>query len=258
MNMKTVEIIAVALVSPIGGYMAGIDLRLPMLASAVFLMLAGVLALFLKEPPMQRETKYSKLIRGSFKYLIQHKSLLILAMDFVLIGAFLNIVFWLWQAALLNVGFNIVYFGLVGALLSVFSLIIVIRAHVLEKHFGTRRLLQLTAFLPAIMYIVSGLTLYVPIIVGAMCIVVASFNIREPLFNHYLNQLIPSQKRATVLSVISMMFSISVILGYIVIGNLLDWSVQNTLLIIGGILLVLALFSKVTDEILAGADLHKL
>lgn len=252
LNMKSMELTAIAIVSPIGGYLAGINLRLPMLASAFFLMLGAFLALFLKEPPMRREKGYSGLIRGSFRHLFQNKPLLIMALDFVLIGAFLNLSFWLWQAAMMNAGLSLYYFGIVAAIIMVFSLIVIMRAQMLEKHFGAKRLLRLTTALPGLMYIICGLTLYVPIIVGAMCIISAAFHIREPFFNHYMNQLIPSKKRATVLSVVSMMSSVSVILGYIVTGALLDWSVQNTMLIIGAILLAMALFSKVTDEILDG------
>jgi len=130
-------------------------------------------------------------MKGSFKHLQKNKPLLIMALDFVLIGAFLNLSFWLWQAAMQNAGLSLYYYGLIASTIMLFSLVVIIRAHTLEKLFGAKRLLQLTAVIPGLMYILSGLTLYVPIIVGAMCIIAASFNIREPLFNHYMNAHFP-------------------------------------------------------------------
>ena len=118
-----------------------------------------------------------------------------------------------------------------------------------EKFLGRkRRLLIATALITGIGFVVLGLTNTVWVIVPII-IVTAGFGLsRTPLYISYMNKFIPSDKRATVLSVTSMARNIGIGLANLIAAGLSEWSVKYMMIVIGGIILFFTLATRVKEE----------
>ena len=68
------------------------------------------------------------------------------------------------------------------------------------------------------------------------------------MFDGYMNKFIPSDKRATVLSVTSMARNIGIGLANLIAAGLAEWSVKHMMIVIGGIILFSALATRVKEE----------
>ena len=115
---------------------------------------------------------------------------------------------------------------------------------------GKRRYIFISAIIPGIMFIVGGLAkswlLFVPAIT-----ILASFGLsRRTLFSSYLNKFIPSNKRATVLSTISMLETLVIAITYPIVGRLAEWSLNYTFIILGVSVILFSLVSRVEESML--------
>ena len=82
-------------------------------------------------------------------------------------------------------------------------------------------------------------------IVIILILIAAGFGLtREPLFSSYMNKYISSDKRATVMSCINMMKTFCLVLINPFAGLMADWSISNTLLILGVIAIGFAIVSN--------------
>jgi sugar phosphate permease len=83
----------------------------------------------------------------------------------------------------------------------------------------------------------------------SIIIVTAGFGLsRTPLDISYMNKFIPSDKRATVLSVTSMARNIGIGLANLIAAGLAEWSVKYMMIVIGGIILFFTLATRVKEE----------
>ena len=119
----------------------------------------------------------------------------------------------------------------------------------LERVFGSKkRLISFSAAITGVMFIVGGLTTFIPLILLAT-ILGGGFGLsRRPLFVSYMNKYIPSSRRATVLSTISMFRTFALIVANPVVGRLADWSLNYTLIILGITAVGFSLLSRVQEE----------
>ena len=172
-----------------------------------------------------------------------------LTLDMVIVFAFAWIIIWFYQALLINAGIDIVYFGIVHGFMSLSQILIINNFIRMEKWLGSKkRLLFLSAFLTGIFFILLGITRFAPLVIGAV-ILSAGFGLsRGPLFSSYLNKYIPSDKRATILSTTSMLRTFSIVVVNSVSGLLADWSIPNTLLILGFGTIIFSFLSKIKEE----------
>lgn len=60
-----------------------------------------------------------------------------------------------------------------------------------------------------------------------------------------MNEYIPSEKRATILSTTSMFSTFGIVISNSIAGDLSDWSIPNTMLLVGLGLLVFSVVGKV-------------
>ncbi len=113
-----------------------------------------------------------------------------------------------------------------------------------------RRLLMLTAMITGVGFVVLGLARWAPIII-AFIPITAGFGLsRTPLFISYMNKFIPSDKRATILSVTSMLRTLGICTVNFIAGFLSDWSMNYMLAIVGVVIIILATATKVKEEFL--------
>jgi MFS family permease len=255
-RMESLKLTGIVIGAISGGFIAKyLGLRMPMLLQAVPLAIAGVLAASLKEPEIAQEkptvsfSAYRKILADGVKYFWRHKILKLLTLDMVIVFAFAWIIIWFYQALLKTAGVDIAYFGIVHAFMSLSQILVINNFLHLEKWLGSKkRVLFLSAFLTGVFFILLGVASSAPVVIAGI-ILCAGFGLsRGPLFSNYMNKYIPSDKRATILSTTSMLRTFSIVVVNSVSGLLADWSIPNTLLLLGMAVIVFSFLSKIKEE----------
>lgn len=239
--------------SPLGSLVASAyGLTAPMLFNIIPFAVAMLIGITLKEPSIvSRKTKknYRKILTEGVNYFRRHRILKILALDMISISTIAYFWIWLNQAMLKQAGVDIIYFGFVHAAFVISQIVILNKYEYFESILGSkRRFLFFSAFATGIMLILGGLTNYVPLIVLSI-IVGGGFGLaRKPLFISYMNKYIPSTKRATVLSTVSMFRMLAIAVVNPIIGMAVDVSLSYTLIALGILAIVFSLVSKVEEN----------
>lgn len=234
---RSMGLLGIMIASPIGGIMGSIDLRLPMFAFALPALLAGLVAMTMKEPYTRKKvesTRYLNTLQEGLKYFTKHRILRVLAIDMAFVGAIAYFIIWFFQVMLKNAGVGIEYFGFVHAALVIAEIAILTNFSRLERLLGSkRRLLLLSTILPGIMFVVSGLTTYLPIVLLSILLIGGFGLTRDTLLQHYMNKYIPTPKRATVLSTANMMRTFSIAAVNPFVGLMADFNFNATLIFLG-------------------------
>ncbi|MCP5104391.1 MAG: MFS transporter [bacterium] len=255
-KMESIKLAGIVVGAVVGSFIATyIGLRETLTLQIIPVCIAFLVALTLKEPPVwEKKPKmsfgsYGKLLTDGIKYFLGNRILKLLTLDMVVVFAVAWIIIWFYQALLIKAGVDIAYFGFVHAFMCLAQIFIISNFRRLEKWLGAKkRLLFLTAFMTGILYISLSFAAFAPFIMLGV-VLSAGFGLsRGPLFSSYMNKYIPSDKRATVLSTSSMLKTFSIVVVNITAGLLADWSIPNTLLILGIAVIVFSFFSKIKEE----------
>jgi MFS family permease len=255
-KMESFKLAGIVVGAAAGSFIAKIyGLRMTLLLQAIPITIAFLLSLTFKEPRISGKKltmslrTYKKILSDGVKYFLGNRILKILTLDMVIVFAFAWIIIWFYQALLKSAGIDITYFGIVHAFMSLAQIFIISNFIRLEKWLGAkRRLLFLGAFITGIFYILLSITRFAPLVITAI-ILSAGFGLsRGPLFSNYMNKHIPSDKRATVLSTTSMLRTFSIVIVNITAGILADWSIPNTLMILGIAIIIFSFLSKIKEE----------
>lgn len=255
-RMESFKLAGIVVGAACGGFIAKtLGLRWPMLLTAVPVGLTVFISLSLKEPEIHEEKpvmtfkSYRKLLSDGFNYFWHNKVLKILALDMVFVFAVAWIIIWFYQALLARAGVDIKYYGIVHAFLSLSQILVINNFDRLEKWLGSKkRLLFLGAFVTGASYIMLGFTSFVPLVIAGILLSGGFGLSRLPLFSSYMNKFIPSDKRATVLSTTSMLRTIAIVIVNTSSGLLSDWSIPNTLVILGVAAILFGFLSRVKEE----------
>lgn len=245
---KLAGILAGALV---GGVVASrLGVRWPMLLQAVPLGLSGLVALTLAEPPRRKAEKgaaegYLNLLSGGLHHFRQAPELRALAIDQVACATFAWLVIWLYQLQLARVGVPLAAYGVVHAAMGLGQIALLSRIALVERAVGGKaRLARITAVVPALAMLGLAAATGVPTSV-ALIVAAASAGLgRPPLFSGPVNRLIPSERRATVLSAISAARTLAVALVYPAVGAILDRSLVAAFVFLGALGLAAAVFAR--------------
>jgi len=241
--------------APLGSIIAAtIGLRAPMLLHAVPSTIGLFVALTFSEPEQTEEVqkkRYTSILKDGVRYFRRNRILKILALDMIVIASIAYFMIWFYQPMLEQAGIDIAYFGAVHAALAVSQIVIMNNYGRLENLFGSKkRLISLSAIITGVVFIIGGLTTFIPVVV-LVIILGGGFGLsRRPLFVSYMNRYIPSSERATVLSTISMFRRFSLVAVNPVIGIIADWSLNYTLVILGATAILFSLISRVQEEYL--------
>jgi MFS family permease len=240
--------------APIGSMLASIT----GVQYAMFYMIAPFTAAFLitlafKEPRFAKVEKkdYTSILKEGAAYFFKHKTLKTLAVDMVAVSSVTYLIPWFYQKMILSAGLGIEYSGFVFSGIVICEILVMSNFCRLEKLFGSkRRLIFFTSLITGFMLLIGGLTTYLPVVL-LVIFLSGGFGMSRPtLFTNYFNKYIPSDKRATVLSSISMTRRIAIAILNPVIGVLVDWSFPSTLLILGAFLILFSFVSNVKEEML--------
>jgi MFS family permease len=239
------------------GSLIGTYLSLSLTMSFMFFpfIIATFISVTLKEPNHDLERKesesYFKVIQSGFKELIKNPILRVLAVDLVITESAVFFMFWTYQLYLEDLNFSLVFFGFIAASMTITELVFTNIVPKFEKRFkNKKRFLQIYTLVPGIAYIFMATIFITPVSIALILIVIGFGFSRSILFIHGINKHIKTENRATVLSTINMIASLIHTILYPVIGFLVMWSLSLTFIVLGAIITLSALLSRVKTEYL--------
>jgi MFS family permease len=237
----------------IGGFLAEITLRTPFYYQIVIALIGLITAISLTEPSARRLTdgksKPWKNIKNIVRYsLKENKTLRYFILYSSIIGAATLTMSWFVQPYYKLLKIELVYFGVIGAILNLAVAVPSFYAHIIEQKFKTKYLL---------MFILISLSLCYFLVQEFITIWSLSFllifyivrGIATPVLRDYMNRHTPSEMRATVMSIRSFIIRIvfattSPLLGYVADVYSLPQALLFSaimFLVLGGITLLLLL-----------------
>ena len=148
-----------------------------------------------------------------------------------------------------NLGISIKWFGFVAAGIVFVQIVVLNSFGFFERVFrGKKNYLFFTAIITGLGFIAIGLSknVYLSIV---MILLVGAFGLtRKPLLQNYMNKFIESHNRATVLSTVSMLYMFTAAVLNLVWGYLVDWNLKYTLVLIGSLIIVITIVSRIEEE----------
>lgn len=243
-KLESAKLLGISLGALLGAAIAlSGNYRLPMLWQWLPASLALLTAFSLSEAPRQNTEKYHRFVLQGFKYFAKHRIILALTTDLVLIGALSWLMLWLYQALLRTAGIAVPWFGLIHVLIALAQIAVLNITGYLEKLLGQKkRVLLLLSLATGVCFILASLTkgfFLIFSVIGAIACGLA----REPLFTNYLHKYIPSRQRATLLSIISMLKTLTIMFINILVGLFVNTQLAATTFGIGLAILSISLFS---------------
>ena len=208
----------------IGGFLAQISLRTPFYYQVGIALVGFVIALLLVEPKIHRlqdgKSKPWKNIKNIIHYAIIENNILRAYIFYsAVIGAATLTMAWFSQPYFKALDIGVVYFGLIGAGLNLAVAIPSYYAHEIERRVNTKALLSLILLLIVGCYFTVA---YTTTLWGLLILLLfyITRGVATPVLRDYMNRHIPSNMRATVMSIRSFIIRIlfastSPILGYV-------------------------------------------
>jgi MFS family permease len=245
--------IGILIGSPIGGLIAVyFGLNAPMFFCAIPFTLAFFVGLTFKEPKIKIKSvkkNYIEILKKGMRFFYKHRILKILTADMIAIATISYFMIWLFQPLLMQAGVGIEMFGFVHAAFVLSQILIMTNFERLELFFRSKKnYLLFSAVITGIFFIIGGLTSWLPVVL-AVIIIGGGFGLsRSVLLVNYMNKYVPSPQRATVLSTVSMFRRLALVIVNPFVGLLVDWSLNNTLIILGAAALIFSLVSKVEEK----------
>ncbi len=252
--MESFKLGGIVVAAIAGGFMAGyFGYEAPMRFYVLPALAAFALSCSLKEPPVREAGSprpgYVEILREGGRFFATNKVLLLLTAELAATNALAWGLIWLFQPLLAAAGLPVAYYGVVHAAACLGQIAFLSNVERLEGLMGSkRRLLTVSVLTAGGAYVLLGLTDSLAV---AAVLIVAGFTFSLPrvvIFSAYMNRYIPSDKRATVLSATSMCRTLTIVAINPLIGLLADWSVANTMIILGAGLIAGGLFSRIEEK----------
>lgn len=254
-KLESIKLSGIVVGALIGGVIAKLlNARVTFLFQIIPLTISFIIALTLKEPPAAENEKirkepYFKILSDGIRFFTKHDILKILTLDMVVVNAVSFMIIWFYQKLLINAGVDIVFFGFVHSAMAVGQIIIISNFPFFEKMLGgKKRVLLFTAISSGVLFIILSFAKAAIIVIPAIIFATGFGLSRIPLFTSYMNKYIPSDKRATILSTTSMFRTFSIVIANLIAGTLAGWSVSYSLLILGSIIIIFSLLSRIKEE----------
>ena len=200
-----------------------------------------ILIWLIKEPDMKRQTDevvtIKKIILIVKKEIKSNPSLFMWMMTFQFVGTMMCMFYFYYQKQLPDlVEWQISTVMLIGSVLNILAVSI---ASKIGEMWHSFRLFPIVVSLTGVAYVLSALgTSFMYILIYLTTN--ALYAMYQPIFYNDLQQYLPSSARATMLSVASMMFSLSMIIIFPIIGWLIDsFGFDQTFIGLGLVLILL-------------------
>jgi len=212
-----------AIGSLIGGILAAVSLRLPVVYTFIPFTLAFVVTFFINEPAYKKETHRNVFLHmhNTAKLLLKN-GLLMLFLATILLFAFSEVSFNFNSIFMDFKQIPLIYFGIVFALCFVLGFLSsFVSSHYLNKKFGDKNMLLVSIIGSPLMTIFATLSSRFYCV---MFLVLSSifFNIRLPIILDLYNKKTPSKNRATMLSCVSFGSTLGITVYAPIFGYLVD------------------------------------
>lgn len=229
----------ILLAAPIGGFIASrTSLNIPMLLEAFALLVALFVVFTMKEPAIHDEhstqTQHSlEIAKNGFQFLRGHNKIKIIVSQMAIISVAGYFIIWLYQPLLSDINIPISYFGLFNVLLVGIQIIIASNFGFFGKLISS---LQNYITLNTVLLLLSfGLVIAYPSLISILFFIAigGGFSLTHDRYIlGHINQWIPTEQRATVLSFINMLQKFFIMILNPLIGFAVDRSLQLGLIII--------------------------
>ncbi|MCH4890971.1 MFS transporter [Acidaminobacter sp. JC074] len=237
----------------LGGYIATLSYNKVYIFSLVVAFVSVMQALTFVEPTIgkveKKESAFKTFIHQikSSSEVLKNEELLEMILALEIFSTFYTTEFFYMQNHLKALGHSEFHIGIILSIGALFAAITATQAYKLEKRFKLKHLISfaiITAIIAFWGMPVKGIEKYAFIALSAV------EGLMFVVLSDYINKLIPSDKRATVLSFQSMIFSVFMIALFPLVGKIGDiYSLQTSFVVIAGIsslilLAVLRIISK--------------
>ncbi len=253
---ESIGLAGIVVAAPIGSIIAAnFGVVAPMILTAVPFLLSAIVVLTVPEPSPFTKAKikdYGKILREGISFFAGHKILKVLAFDMAIIGGFGYIMIWLFQPLLKEAGVPIFWYGFVQAAFVVAEIIILQKLHFFENIAGGKKqYLFLSAVIIGISFIAAGLMKNIFVALAAIMLIGGLGLTRPTLITNYANKHIPTAKRATILSAMSMLRRLVIVVANPAIGFVVDnFSLGSALIGLGAVTIIFAFYSGIEEKML--------
>jgi MFS family permease len=209
--------------SVVAGFLYELNMELPLILSAALMLASSVAALFFRDvKTYEHEDKpgYIKQIAVSGAYLAGHKRVRSLVIYFAFFFVFFRIGFWYYQPYLQEIRIETGYFGILFAL---FNIVATIAARFSQKYIRLtkgRSLIMLSILLTSSFILMGVIRMWAGILLICLQQVVRGVNVT--VFMKYINKHIPSNQRATILSLSSLLNNLAAAAAFPLAGLAMD------------------------------------
>jgi len=229
----------------IGGYIASFNHDYAYIGAGVVAVISAIQALTFIEPKIDEEQQESysfksfvNKVKDSVSVIKCNVKLAYYILIFESLGAVVASVKFYLQNYFKGIGYSEAFIGLFLACGAGFAAIIATQAYKLEHFWGERRILRHFPIVMALLIWGVSLTTWPAIF---FILLVGLDSLVYVVFSDYINKMIPSNKRATILSMSSMVFSAFMIVIFPIIGALGDTiTLGKAFLVIAGITSLIA------------------
>ncbi len=246
-NLEVIMQLAMVLSLVLGGAIGNISYKNTYFVNIAITLVALILVLFFKEPTVDTQGVHKKpaslkeAIIGQYKdcFLIVkgNKKLVYLITFFSIIGTFTTLSFYYLQVAWQHNRFTPGQIGIFLAISAISGALGGMLAVKIDRKFGERAVLL---YSPLLVMVAVPLFYFVKVAIIAFAVVSFIESILYVTTRDYINKLIPSEKRATLLSFESTIFSLFMITLFPIFGLVSDYiGLQKAFLILGGILVLI-------------------
>lgn len=224
-QMHTFGMVGGGISALIGGWMYATNPQWPAMWTVLIMVFGVLTAMMLKEPERHKQAVQNHPLADMIaviKYTLHgHKEVACLIAFMTSVFVTTNIVFWIAQRYWAEGGISEAYFGMLMAGGMLMNALGAAFAHKVEDKLRFVHIVSLVACIPMVGY---GLALVLPHMVGVFAIMFGTFawGVGTPLMSAAVNLRIESARRATVLSVKSLVHRLAFLPLSLVVGPLAD------------------------------------
>jgi MFS family permease len=250
----TFHLIAMLIAAPIGSLVASkLGLNFPIILSAIPTLMAGIVALTIKEPKyrskISESRRYLDIVKSGFKTLIKNKDLRMLTLNSLFVSSAAYFVIWFYQPLLIKLGIPILYFGFIHSFLTIAEILISSNFQRIENILkGEKNYMLFTIITTFVGFLLVGFkTTYITVIIfiifsGGFGLTYAQY-ISAIMQKHIL-----SKERATVISSISMFRRFFLILLNPFVGYIYEKYNAVGILVVGIVSTLSFIFIKISRD----------
>ncbi|MFW9828393.1 MAG: MFS transporter [Candidatus Thorarchaeota archaeon] len=253
---RSFSLLGIAISAPIGSII-GAYYSLNLVMSLVFVpfITATLISLTLKEPNYgmqnKKSEKYFTIVKSGITELTNNRILRILAVEMVMTESLVFFLIWTYQVYLEALSFQLIFFGFVSTSMTVVQILFNNLIPNLESKINDKRkFLKMYTVIPGIAFILLALIHFIPVSIPLILIVIGFGFSRSLIFVKGINKQIETENRATVLSTINMIASLIRAILYPLVGYLVMWNLDITFLVLGVLIVIIAVFSKIKNDII--------